>query len=46
MGKSVSAAVGHDRYESEVHNGAVAINDLLSTFRDFIDVRDKLLASA
>ena len=46
MGKSRSAAVGHDRYESEVRNGAVAINDLLSTFRDFIDVRDKLLASA
>lgn len=46
MGKSVSAAVGAERYESEVRNASVAINDLLSTFRDFIALRDKLLASA
>lgn len=46
MGKSVSAAVGAERYESEVRNASVAINDLLSTFRDFIALRDKLLAGA
>lgn len=46
MGKSVSAAVGHERYESEVRNASVSINDLLSTFRDFILLRDRLLAEA
>lgn len=45
MGKSVSAAVGHERYESEVRNSAVSINDLLSTYRDFINLRDRLLLS-
>ena len=45
MGKSVSAAVGHERYESEVRNSAVSINDLLSTYSDFINLRDRLLLS-
>ncbi|MDE6125740.1 MAG: hypothetical protein K2G30_02165, partial [Muribaculaceae bacterium] len=46
MGKSVSAAVGHERYESEVRNAAVSIGDLLATFRDFTSQRDRLLAQA
>ncbi len=46
MGKNISAAVGRERYESEVRNASVAISDLLSTFRDFIALRDKLLSEA
>lgn len=45
MGKADSAAVGATRYESQVRDAAVAINDLLLTFAHFRSQRDaKLLA--
>lgn len=43
MGKSVSGVVGVDRYESEVRNASVAVNDLLKTFADFTHRRDTLI---
>lgn len=43
MGKSVSGVVGVERYESEVRNASVAVNDLLKTFKDFTMVRDRLI---
>lgn len=43
MGKSVSAAMGVDRYESEVRNASTAVNDLLKTFADFIAQRNALI---
>jgi len=43
MGKSVSAAIGVDRYESEVRNASVAVDDLLKTFADFISQRNALI---
>ncbi len=44
MGKTVSGAVGVDRYESEVRNASAAINDLLKTFADFAAYRNSLIA--
>ena len=43
MGKSVSAAVGVQRYESEVRNAAASIADLMETYRDFLDTRNALI---
>lgn len=40
MGKSISAAVGADRYESEIRNAAASISDLTETFRDFLATRN------
>lgn len=45
MGKSVSGVVGVERYESEVRNASVAVNDLLKTFSNFTAMRDKLIAA-
>lgn len=46
MGKNISGAVGAARYESELKNSAVSILDLLKSFADFTDRRDRLLALA
>ncbi len=43
MGKSVSGVVGVERYESEVRNASVAVNDLLKTFADFTASRNTLM---
>lgn len=43
MGKSVSAAVGVERYESEVRNAAASISDLMETYRDFLSTRNNLI---
>ena len=43
MGKSVSAAIGAQRYESEVRNAAASISDLMETYRDFLTTRDELI---
>lgn len=42
MGKSVSGVVGVERYESEVRNASVAVNDLLRTFAGFTADRNTL----
>lgn len=42
MGKSVSGVVGVERYESEVRNASVAVNDLLKTFDGFTSHRNAL----
>lgn len=42
MGKSVSGVVGVERYESEVRNASVAVNDLLKTFANFTGTRNDL----
>lgn len=42
MGKAGSGVVGVERYESQVRNSSVAVNDLLSTFDDFISTRNVL----
>lgn len=46
MGKNVSAAVGVDRYNLEVENSGVAVNDLLKTFRHFVAMRDALISKS
>lgn len=46
MGKNVSAAVGAQRYESEMRNSAISILDLMHTFADFTSRRDRLLSLA
>lgn len=43
MGKSVSAAIGAQRYESEVRNAAASISDLMETYRDFLTTRNELI---
>ena len=43
MGKSISAAVGAQRYESEVRNAAASISDLMETYRDFLTIRNDLI---
>lgn len=43
MGKSISGAVGAERYESEMRNSAVSILDLMETFADFTSNRNRLL---
>lgn len=43
MGKSISAAVGAQRYESEVRNAAASISDLMETYRDFLTTRNDLI---
>lgn len=44
LGKSTGGGnVGYERYESEVRNATVAINDLLMTFVHFRETRDKML---
>lgn len=43
MGKSVSGVVGIERYESEVRNASVAVNDLLRSFGEFTGMRDRLM---
>lgn len=45
MGKSVSGVVGVERYESEVRNASVAVDDLLKTFSNFTAMRNHLIAS-
>ncbi len=46
MGKSVSGAVGAQRYESEMRNSAISILDLMQTFADFTATRDRLMSLA
>ncbi len=46
MGKSVSGAVGAERYESEMRNSAVSILDLMKTFADFTEWRNRLMSLA
>lgn len=46
MGKTVSGAVGVERYESEVRNASASIADLLETYRDFLHVRDSIVAAS
>ncbi len=46
MGKTVSAAIGADRYESEIRNSTVSILDLMETFSDFTARRNRLMALA
>ncbi|MDE5978669.1 MAG: hypothetical protein K2G84_01395 [Muribaculaceae bacterium] len=46
MGKSVSGAVGAQRYESEMRNSAISILDLMKTFADFTAHRDRLMSMA
>lgn len=43
MGKAAGGAVGAQRYESEVRNSAISILDLMRTFADFVDLRNKKL---
>ena len=43
MGKSVSGAIGVERYNTEVENASVAIADLLRTYGDFIRRRNRLM---
>jgi len=43
LGKSVNGVVGVERYESEVRNASVAVNDLLRSFGEFTAMRDKLI---
>lgn len=43
MGKTVSGAIGVDRYEREVRNAAASIADLIETYTDFISVRDDII---
>ena len=43
MGKSISAAVGAQRYESEVRNAAASISDLMETYRDFLTTRNDVI---
>lgn len=45
MGKTVSAAIGAKRYESEMRNAAASISDLMETYRDFLSARDDLIAA-
>lgn len=46
MGKSVSGAIGAERYESEMRNSAVSILDLMKTFADFTATRNRLMSLA
>lgn len=43
MGKTVSGAIGVERYNTELRNASVAVADLLHTFDDFILTRDRLM---
>lgn len=43
LGKSLSGTVGAERFESEVRNATVSINDLMETFADFTRRRDSLI---
>lgn len=43
MGKTVSGAVGVERYESEVRNASASIADLMETYRDFLGVRNAII---
>ena len=43
MGRTVSGAIGVDRYEREVRNAAASIADLIETYADFIGVRDGII---
>lgn len=43
MGKSVSGAVGADRYEAEVRNATVSLADILETFKGMLRERDRAL---
>ncbi|MDE6629022.1 MAG: hypothetical protein K2K36_06590 [Muribaculaceae bacterium] len=42
MGKTVSGAIGVDRYNTELRNASVAVADLLRTYADFIACRDSI----
>lgn len=44
MGRSSSGNIGAEHYESQVKNAIIAITDLLSTFGNFIDVRNDSLS--
>jgi hypothetical protein len=46
MGKSVSGAVGAERYQTEMRNSAVSILDLMETFADFTTRRNRLMTKA
>lgn len=46
MGKAGSGVVGVDRYESEVRNASISVCDLLRTFTDFTQKRDRLISLA
>jgi hypothetical protein len=46
MGKSVSGAVGAERYQTEMRNSAVSILDLMETFADFTTRRNRLMTQA
>lgn len=43
MGKTVSGAIGAERYNTELRNASVAVADLLRTYGDFILTRDSLV---
>lgn len=43
MGKTVSGAIGVERYNTELRNASVAVADLLRTYADFILTRDSLV---
>lgn len=45
MGKSSGGALGVERYESEVRNASVAVNDLLSSFAEFTSMRNNLITN-
>ena len=46
MGKAAGGGnVGVDRYEAEVRNATITINDLLMTFQHLVDQRDELMAA-
>lgn len=46
MGKSVSGAVGAERYASEMKNSAISILDLMKSFADFTASRNRLMSLA
>lgn len=45
MGKSVSGALGAERYEAEVRNATVGLADVLETFRGMLRKRDERVLS-
>jgi len=46
MGRNISAGIGVERFNREVENASVAVNDLLKTFSHFVKMRDELICKA